>query len=222
MNGKAGVENAFNKFGQQYDNKPAIYLVDGDFDLVMKKEMIKDSNYIYLERYNIESYYIDENAVLIFMAGKMKKEKKYISKQLGYNEWKENVYKSIRDLFINYMVAQANSIENVGTKEHRFFQEDGFVNIDEINDYISKLKDKVPNYEVEYNRYKNNFETILLGDDTRLVCGKYLLASLTKYLRNKLNVNFKNDDFVFGLVSEFDIKTLDFVKDRIIKVMKKH
>ena len=34
--------------------------------------MIENPNYIYLEKYNIESYYIDEMAVLRFMAGKMK------------------------------------------------------------------------------------------------------------------------------------------------------
>lgn len=74
-------------------------------------------------------------------------------------------------------------------------------------------------YDVMYDLYKRKFETILFGDTTRLVCGKYLLASLSKYLRNKANVNFKEDDFTYFLVSFFDIKTLDFVKDRILRVI---
>ena len=49
MKGKKGVEKAFQEYGGAYDGKPAIYLVDGDFDLVMGKEMISSPNYIYVE-----------------------------------------------------------------------------------------------------------------------------------------------------------------------------
>ena len=52
-----------------------------------------------------------------------------------------------------------------------------------------------------------------------IVCGKYLLASLSNYLRAKASVTFKEDDFVYFLASFFDIKTLDFVKDRILNII---
>lgn len=221
MKGKPGVEKAFREYGQQYDNKPAIYLVDGDFDLVMEKEMVESPNYIYLEKYNIESYYIDEKAVLKYMAGKMKKTQKYVSEQIGYSEWKNMAYNSMKELFINYMVAQATFPEekNVGLPEHSYFHKNGFANIDKINNYINSLRSRIPDYENKYNIYINNFETILLGDITRLVCGKYLLASLSKYLRDKVKVSFKEDDFIYFLASFFDVRTLDFVKDKIIQVI---
>ena len=39
-----------------------IFIVDGDFDRYIKKEeMIEHHNFIYLETYNIENYFIDEN-----------------------------------------------------------------------------------------------------------------------------------------------------------------
>lgn len=76
MKGKNGVKKAFEQYGDKYDNKPAIYVVDGDFDLILKKDVIHHNNFIYLEKYNIESYYIDKDATFRFMSGKMKERRK--------------------------------------------------------------------------------------------------------------------------------------------------
>lgn len=223
MKGKPGVEKAFKEYGCKYDGKPAIYLVDGDFDLVMGKKMIENPNYIYLEKYNIESYYIDEMAVLRFMAGKMKKTKKSVSQIVKYSSWENMVYKAMKELFINYMIAQStfHNEKSVGLSEHSFFYQNGYANYDKINEYIDTLKKRIPNYEEIYSIYNKRFEEVLLGDITRLVCGKYLLASLSSYLRNIDKVKFKEEDFVNFLISTFNIKKLDFVKERIVKIMMK-
>lgn len=221
MKGKPGVEKAFREYGCEYDGKPTVYLVDGDFDLVMGKEMIENPNYIYLEKYNIESYYIDEKAILKYMAGKMKTTQKNVSEKIKYSQWENMIYDAMKELFINYMVAQATFPEekNVGLPAHSYFYKNGYANIGKIEDYINSLKCRIPDYEIKYNTYKRNFEIILFEDTTRLVCGKYLLASLSNYLRKIANVSFKEDDFIYFLASFFDIKTLDFVKNRIIKIM---
>lgn len=183
--------------------------------------MIENPNYIYLEKYNIESYYIDEKAVLRFMAGKMKKTQKSVSQVIKYSSWESVVYEAMKELFINYMIAQATfpDEKNVGLPEHSFFHKDGYANYDKINGYIDTLKKKIPDYEEKYSIYNKRFEEILLGDITRLVCGKYLLASLSNYLRDVAKVKFKEEDFVNFLISAFNIKKLDFVKKRIVKIM---
>ena len=172
MKGKPGVEKAFREYGDSYDEKPAIYLVDGDFDLVMDKKMISSPNYIYLEKYNIESYYIDEKAVLNYMVGKMKTTQKNVSETIEYSKWKDMIYGAMKELFINYMIAQEKFPEekNVGISPHVFFYENGYVNIDKINGYINQLKSRMTDYDVMYDLYKRKFETILFGDTTRLVC----------------------------------------------------
>jgi hypothetical protein len=221
MKGKPGVEKAFQEYGCSYDGKPAIYLVDGDFDLVMGKEMIDSPNYIYLEKYNIESYYIDEKAVLKYMAGKMKITQKRVSEKIEYSEWEDMAYEAMKELFINYMVAQNlfPKEKNVGLPPHSYFYKNGYVNTEKIEEYINSLKCRIPDYDAKYDSYKRKFETILLGDITRLVCGKYLLASLSNYLREKANVTFKEDDFIYFLASFFDIKKLDYVKIRILSII---
>lgn len=221
MKGKPGVEKAFREYGCSYDGKPAIYLVDGDFDLVMGKEMIDNPNYIYLEKYNIESYYIDEKAVLRYMAGKMKTTQKKVSEEIEYSKWEDMIFEAMKELFINYMVAQNAFPEekNVGIPPHSYFYKNGYANIERIGSYINSLKSRIPNYDIEYDSCKSKFETILCGNITRLVCGKYLLASLSNYLREKAKVTYKEDDFIYFLVSSFDIKRLDFVKNRILHII---
>ena len=221
MKGKKGVEKAFQEYGGAYDGKPAIYLVDGDFDLVMGKEMISSPNYIYLEKYNIESYYIDEKAVLKYMAGKMKTTQKNVSEKIQYSGWEDMIYDAMKELFINYMIAQEVFPEekNVGISPHTFFYKNGYVNIDKVEEYINQLRNRISDYDIKYDLYKRKFETILSGDTTKLVCGKYLLASLSNYLREKADVRFKEDDFIYFLASFLDIKTLDFVKERIVSII---
>lgn len=220
MKGKKGVEKAFQEYGCVYDGKPVIYLVDGDFDLVMGKQMICSPNYIYLEKYNIESYYIDEKAVLKYMAGKMKTIQKNVSDKIEYSNWVDMIYDAMKELFINYMIAQEVFPEekNVGISPHTFFYKNGYVNTEKIEEYINQLKCRIVDYDVKYDLYKGRFEIVLSGDTTRLVCGKYLLASLSNYLREKVKVKFKEDDFIYFLASSFDIKTLNFVRDRILNI----
>lgn len=221
MKGKPGVEKAFKEYGSEYDGKPAFYLVDGDFDLVMGKQMIENPNYIYLEKYNIESYYIDEKAVFRFMAGKMKQTQTSVSQIINFSSWENCVYSAMKELFINYMIAQAffPDEKNVGLPEHSFFYKDGYANNDKIDEYINNLKNRISDYEEKYKYYNKRFEEILSGDVTRLVCGKYLLASLSNYLREVAKVRFKEEDFVNTLILTFDIKKLDFVKKRILKIV---
>lgn len=221
MKGKPGVKKAFQEYGCLYDGKPAIYLVDGDFDLVMGKEMVDSPNYIYLEKYNIESYYIDEKAVLKYIAGKMKITQKKVLEKIEYSKWEDVTYEAMKELFINYMVAQDvfPKEKNVGLPAHSFFHKNGYVNIGKIEEYINNLKCRISDYDAKYDLYKRKFETILFGDTTRLVCGKYLLASLSNYLREKAKVTFKEEDFIYFLASSFDIKMLDFVKERILNII---
>lgn len=103
MNGKKGVEKAFEEYGNSYENKPAIYIVDADFDIVMEKEMIQDENYIYLEKYNIESYFVDKRATIKYMARKLKKRQKEVKEIINYQMWESNTYKEGKfALTLNY------------------------------------------------------------------------------------------------------------------------
>lgn len=218
VGGKLEVEKAYKEYGDVYDNKKNFYIVDGDFDLLLEKPMIDRPNYIYLERYNIESYYVDKNAALSFMAGKMKKVKEEVDREVCYDEWYKDTYNKLEHLFLAYAVAQMELPEeiNVGISEHTYLDEQGLISIEKIDNYETMLKERIVNYNIRFNMCKKRYEEVLNSDSARLICGKYLLCSLAQYLRKKTRKNFKEDDFKYYLLSMFDITCLNFVKQRII------
>ena len=223
MKGKPGVKKAFEEFGESYNGKPIVYLVDGDFDLIMDKDMVIHPNYIYLDKYNIESYYIDKAATLRFMAGKMKKRQKEIIEQIDYDAWEIDTYQKLEKLFINYIIAQKAFPEekNVGIPPYIYIDNQGCIDNGKIEMYINKLKSRTSNYLDLYSFYYERFELNFNADSSKIICGKYLVASLAQYLRKKTNVTFKEDDFRYYLVGEFSIKKLDFIKERVIDILKK-
>lgn len=221
MKGKPGVKKAFEEYGAVYDGKPAIYLVDGDFDVIMDKDMVDHPNYIYLEKYNIECYYVDKDATLRFMSGKLKKRQKDIVDEIAYETWENDTYRKLKKLFINYIIGQTvfPNEKNVGVSPHIYIDAQGNVDENKIDEYVVQLQNRIPNHEELYIFYNDRFEQLLDGDVTRLVCGKYVIASLAKYLRKKTSSTFKEDDFRYYLVGEFDIRKLSFLKERIMCII---
>lgn len=221
MNGKIGVEKAFKQYGEVYDGKPSIYLVDGDFDLIMGKDMIEHPNYIYLEKYNIESYYIDRRAIIRFVSGKIKKRQRDVEEIVQFDLWSTDTYGWLQTLFLNYILVQDKfpNEKNVGIPGHSYLKSNGLEDEVKIKKYVDTLKERVSDYEnlikLIYKKYVNK----LNEDSTRLICGKYLLASLSQYLRKRVNKPFKEEDFKYYLLSEFDITCLNYVKNRVERVL---
>lgn len=217
MKGKEGVKKAFKKFGEYYDDKPSIYLVDGDFDIILEKDMINNPNFIYLEKYNIECYYIDKNAVIRFMAGKLKKRQKDIISKINYDKWEKETYIVLKKLFLNFVIAQKvyPDEKNVGLSPYNFLDTDGYISKLKVDDYEMSLSRRISDYDELFDFYKSRFDNDLESDATRLVCGKYVLASLATYLRKNNSVRFRDDDFRYFLVNEFDIRKLTKLKQQI-------
>lgn len=222
MKGKPGVKKAFEEYGANYEGKPSIYLVDDDFDTIMEKEKVEHSNFIYLDRYNIESYYVDKRATLKFMAGKMKRRQRDIVGEIDYESWENTTYRKLENLFINYVIGQVVFPEekNVGISPYVYIDSQGYIDDNKINEYVIQLQERIPNYEELYIFYNEKYEKLLEGNASRLICGKYVIASLSQYLRKKVNTTFKEDDFRYYLVGEFDIRKLDYVKERIEELLK--
>lgn len=222
MKGKLGVQKAFKEYGTYYNEKPAIYIVDGDFDILLEKDIIENSHYIYLDKYNIESYYVDRHAVIQFMIGKLKQREQYVIQKVEYDFWEYDTYKKLETLFINHIIVQRQFPQetNVGYSPYKFVNHlDGIVSKEKIDEYVTTLKSRISNYDELKIEIIKKYEDILEGDPSRLICGKYILASLSQYLRKKLNVKFKEDDFKYHLICQFDINKLGFLKEKIENII---
>lgn len=223
MGGKPGVEKAFEEYGDEFEGKYNFYIVDGDFDLILDKRMIDVPNYIYLKRYNIESYYVDKEAVLGFMRGKLKKVRGKVQQNIEYDMWEEDTYKKLERLFLAYVVVQkiCPDKENVGISQYTYIDENGFIDEDKVSSYISLISEKEADYYQRYLEYEERYRSLLNGDSKRLICGKYIISSLVRYLRNKTSKSFKEEDFKYFLVNEFDVKQLDYIREKIYKCISK-
>ena len=90
VGGKEQLKDRFHEFGvcDPESNAINIYLADGDFDILLTPSaMIHNQNFIYLKAYNIETYYIDENAIIEYLRGVLKLRKKEVKTLLNFESW---------------------------------------------------------------------------------------------------------------------------------------
>ena len=85
--GKTKLEEAFDLFGNSTSYGKTFFIADGDFDVVLGRTMIVADNFLYLERYNIESYLLDEEVVLKYMRPRLRKTFQETKSIVKYEEW---------------------------------------------------------------------------------------------------------------------------------------
>lgn len=220
--GKEGVKKAFSEFGivdKDNPQKNNFYIVDGDFERYLNHEsMINDRHFIYLKYYNIENYYIDENAILKFSKGKLHMLDSEVQNMVKYPYWKKKIVNQAKELFLLYCAVQKRlpSVPNVGRNEYLFidsktgFERDGAYN--DYYDYIVKLDNGIL---AEIQRVKNIYESINGDNYFGLICGKFLLTSLYVYLRGIIKKNFTREELKWALLCDFDISSLAYVREMV-------
>lgn len=105
LGGKNKVISRFNE-NKEKEESNYFYLVDGDFDRYIGRELIEHDRFIYLEAYNIENYIIDENVIYNFLTGKLKKTKREVRKLFNFNQWKDKIVDESKKLFLCYAFIQ--------------------------------------------------------------------------------------------------------------------
>lgn len=264
MGGKPNVLKAYIKKGEtDSDGVPNIFLLDGDFDRYIdyktanrndftgtiddeleldefvSGKMFESESVIYLKTYNIESYFIDEHAIVKCIKGILRKKDEECLKILDFSKWKNRIVEESKDLFLTYcfIVKYINrygsmygenksrlSIKNVNRSPFPFLDsKTGFKsNSTELEnlraEIISALKIENPevNLDDEIQEIKKVYESLNRNDYYNLICGKFLFSSLTKYLETICSKKLDAKMFEWDLVRNFEISKLDYVKLRII------
>ncbi|PER69234.1 DUF4435 domain-containing protein [Bacillus cereus] len=225
--GKSGVEEKFREFGIANPSNPKIknfYIVDGDFDrYISSEEMIDNPYYLYLKTYNIENYFIDEDACVQFSKGRLKCLDYEVKEKLKFPEWRDSVVGQATKLFLAYCFVKkyypeyptlSRSTGEFIDFKTGFERQDGAY--DEYWAFVNSLDNRV---ETEILKIKEKYIDINGEDFFNLICGKFLLDSLCCYLRVIIESKFNHDDFKWHLINHFDISKLDYVKDSILEVM---
>lgn len=203
---------------------------------VVGKYFLSDS-VIYLNTYNIENYYIDEKAIAGYIKGILKKTDNEIFKMLDYSNWKTRIVKESKDLFLTYCFIRKYlnkykrsdselSIKTVGQSPFPFL--DPKTGFKSDSDVLEKLRTKIlgvlkkENSEIDFDKEIEDIQRVyesINGDDYfNLICGKYLLQSLTKYLEKICGKGLDASALKWSLIQNFEIEKLNYVKSNIMKL----
>lgn len=222
LGGKLSVKEKYVEFGSETDGIKNFYIVDGDFDrYIHQSDMVEADCFIYLETYNIENYYIDENACLCFAKGRLKCVDAVVCDKVAFCQWKQRIVSEAKELFLYYCLVQKYypHIPNVNRKHYTFIdQSTGFERTDiDYRSFKSEIDALDLDSEQKIGKIKEIYEQINGLDYFNLICGKFLLTSLACYLRKVIGMRIDNDDLKWSLTTNFDISKLDYVKMRILK-----
>ena len=216
--GKKELEVAFSLFGSNIDYGKCFFIADGDFDIILGKRMIVADNFIYLKRYNIESYFLHKNTILKYMRPKLKRTIKETAEIIQYDNWLNIVTPYFKKLFSLHCVVQKYHPEtiNVARGAEQFLDKDGFPNEISYERYKDEISEFVSNIDVEINTMLASLEATYGSDSSNYVCGKCFISSLKSMLNSKIKKKMNCDELKAVLLSGFDITSLSYVKDKLI------
>ena len=163
LGGKPKVKQQYKEFGSETDGIKNFYIVDGDFDrYISPNDMICDDCFIYLKTYNIENYYIDENACLTYAKGCLKQIDKQVQQRIDFNLWKTRIVSEAKKLFLCYCYIQLAclELENVNRSPYLFLdQRTGFERTDgAFEQYSSEIQQKGSDMEKKIKEISIHYE----------------------------------------------------------------
>lgn len=226
---KNNLKQKFEQLKQESKLQDSFFIADLDFDFILNKDFIIDEHFIYLQKYEIENYILEENALVRFLKNQLCCMKSSAIEKLKYQIWIEETNRELYELFILYLIVQENclNLENTNQNANIYFNECGKVNTDKINEYYQTVKEILDkegkDIEKMINAMKNRVLNLYNNDLSKVIKGKFLLTGIRKYLSNiikketgkKQKVNDKLlEDFLYDI---FDKTNLMFIKESVVK-----
>lgn len=225
LGGKTAVLNKHKKTNMyEPDGKANIFIVDGDFDNLWDEQKTISPNLIYLERYNIESYYCKKESTIKYMRSVLKRQRKPIEELIKYDEWMQSFRNEAGKLFILFALVQHNcpSIPNVNLCSD-FLDVNGQLIEEEYQKYENQIIDQVGTLEYLLEEIKQKIHCQFTGDEENkifsIICGKYQIESLCRHLQKCSGKNICREVFYNNLISNFDLEPLKFLKERIMNMI---
>jgi hypothetical protein len=217
LGGKLNLEKAFVNVNNSTDK--VFFIADGDFDLLLGKEQIQADNFVYLKKYNIESYLLYKPAIMTYMRPRLRKTKSDTEQIVDYEKWECSITPFLKKVFALHLIVQKNSpeIRNVARGAAYFIKDNGFPNEENLGHYLKEVSEIIPDAGSRISDQITELEATYGNDVGCFICGKYLIESLARYLNTKpVNKKQNYDNLKSHLITHFDISQLNYLKERII------
>jgi hypothetical protein len=234
LGGKANLKKKFHELKDKKKLEKCFFIADSDFDYILKKDWIEDQHFIYLQKYEIENYIVDKNAIVKFLKNELSCMESKAEKILNYEEWIKRTSIELYRLFILYLIVQKEEIGIKSTNEgvDKYFNEDGKVSIIQIDDYYEKIKNelKISNKDLNKKMKEMDLEVKeIYGDEWKdIIKGKYYIVGIRKYLSDILRrecktarKNIKEKSLLDYLFDFFDKQSLSFIKIKVEECLTK-
>ena len=205
---------------------PKLYVVDGDVQILYSPKEEKP-NFFPLQRYCIENYLVDENALvetLYFFLGKYKKEK--IKELLAYDTSMNQMATKIIPLFYYFSILTEFNLPFTLSTVHRFFNKT-FLDT-EIQKVIQNMHNMLLENGVSEQKIQEKFHDreskfpMTTGSLMIVVCGKdYILEyikSLVKVNFGVKNLNIPQEAWKLSCCRNMDVDPLRPLRDKIVQI----
>lgn len=222
-----GKLNVIEESKNNTENKKKVFIVDKDFDDILEKIEIHQ-NLFYLERYSIENYLLEKDAIIEYIIGeKPRLSKSFIRRNFDFDDCLSNISCSIASLVHLHIVVQKNNlgISNISRNPDRF---------------VAFISNSFSTRDSEIEKYKEEIQTELHGRDRRLtvngqlrkvvgiiklntneqcmkhIPGKYLLKLLKKLIESIFSLPSRNNEsYCFHLAEQCNCNSLRALQTNI-------
>ena len=201
-----GKENVLKHAGDPVNapNAPkSVYIVDKDFDDLLGHVVKDRANIFYLDRYSIENYLMEEEALFqIALESSPRSKRDQLRRDLAFKTFYGKAVSSLKKLCAYFFAVQrfALGLPNCAQKMEAF-STDGRVweiNSAAVNRYIKLVCDATVHAKIFPDA--ESLSTFLdaaiprRGPHDANVCGKFLLAMSYHYLRHKVSIGNVSQD----------------------------
>lgn len=227
MGNKTGVMEKFEEwYGNTQDLSKCVFIVDKDYDFLLRSTFINSSNLIELEKYTIENYLIQQESIIKYiLIHKHNLNEEEVGEKLSWSSWRTEMDVGFTNLFINFAIAFKYDLgKNCGQSPHSYLQKTDH-RIDEcaIQEYNTRTREKCEEVGLDYDFETEEIKSLFMVDNQldfdSLIKGKYLLQSLIKYIKvlfemRHIDVNSLN----YILADELNVEDFNFLKEKISRI----
>jgi len=210
-----GRDKVIEQYEQRDTSRKQVYIIDGDLYLLFENEQTRNG-LVVLNKYCIENYLFDEQAIHELLYDECCKESDYNSmcRLFGFQTWWESQIKYLYRMFIEYAIEKKNHIglTTVKYNVHRLLD----TNDDKVNKYYVTERIKNLRAEIKNNITREQYNTSRVEiisninyrhtDKANYISGKdYILPILFKKIKQYSNSNLADINFKYRLAKTCDI-----------------
>lgn len=227
LGGKSAVLQK-HRISNKYDAKgnSNIFIVDGDFDNLWDENKVIADNLIYLDRYNIESYYCTKDSAIKYMRGILRKTREQTEAIIDFDTWFRRFQEEFGKLFALFALVQhyCPVIPNVGDVM-RFLDTDGSLISDEYLQYEKQVAEHIDSIDAQIQKVFEKTQYQITNSDkgtsnfSTIICGKCQLESFCRHLKICSGKNINRENIRNSFIMTFDLEPLQFIRDRVLYLL---